>query len=385
MQTPSQLLLCSTLLAMSSCCLHAVAGHPWGQSGYDSLRSSRSPNNGPNGANGITIAWKQSFATANPQFEGIVVGSSGLVFASVGSNEVVAMNGDSGAVQWSVQLGGTHEVGDLALDCTGALYASMSNGVYSINALTGAINWFAPGPFGGTGSVTFGMDGSLLAFGGSTIVSLDRVKGVPLWSYAISSGNLGPAVGPNGTLYISTHIGVYAFVASASGGDLLWRFSPPTGSFEFFPIPTVGPSGIIYVGCWDHNMYALTPQGTILWSFSAGGVVDTAAALGADGTVYFSSWDGNMYAVNGKTGVLVWKTAIFPPTPYTRINPLVDARGIIYSGTPDGYMVALNPVDGSLLWKTNVSNGNGALAMSAALGANGMLYAMTSSAVFAFA
>ncbi len=46
----------------------------------------------------------------------------------------------------------------------------------------------------------------------------------------------------------------------------------------------------------DHNVYALNPDGSLLWSYSTGGKVESSPAIGADGTVYIGSDDRKLYA-----------------------------------------------------------------------------------------
>ena len=53
----------------------------------------------------------------------------------------------------------------------------------------------------------------------------------------------------------------------------------------------IGADGTIYVGSWDGKLYAISPYGTLKWSYTTGGSVRSAPALGADGTVYVGSED----------------------------------------------------------------------------------------------
>lgn len=80
--------------------------------------------------------------------------------------------------------------------------------------------------------------------------------------------------------------------ASVNGpavGQLFWSL-PEVG--EVFSSPVIGPDGTIYV--ISDLLYAVSPEGTILWSFNPGGPCGTncqwqlggAPAVGSDGTVY---------------------------------------------------------------------------------------------------
>ena len=61
--------------------------------------------------------------------------------------------------------------------------------------------------------------------------------------------------------------------------------------------PAIGADGTVYVGSHDSNLYALNPDGTEKWSFTAGKAVSSSPAIGADGTIYVGSHDNNFYAI----------------------------------------------------------------------------------------
>ena len=61
--------------------------------------------------------------------------------------------------------------------------------------------------------------------------------------------------------------------------------------------PTIGPNGIIYAAC-GQTLYAITPDGELLWSYPTGAFINGAPAVNADGTVFFGSADGKLYAVD---------------------------------------------------------------------------------------
>lgn len=64
---------------------------------------------------------------------------------------------------------------------------------------------------------------------------------------------------------------------------------------------------MIFVNCFDKNMYALSITGKLLWTFATGAPV-YSSALVVDNTpyIYFGSNDGNMYCVDMKTGQKKW-------------------------------------------------------------------------------
>jgi outer membrane protein assembly factor BamB len=181
-----------------------------------------------------------------------------------------------------------------------------------------------------------------------------------------------PALGPDGTVYVSSMNGkLYAIAPPANGGTtgtLRWtlRFaeypgkgsavvshSPPAGAdgIGSGASPTIGPDGTIYVGANNSNFYAVSPDGQLEWMFQAereiAGIWSTAA-LSADGsTLYFGANKGGMYALNAADGSLRWQ---YPIVGSIYSSPAVDATGTIYTGSTVGHIFALDGADGHLVF-----------------------------------
>ncbi len=97
-------------------------------------------------------------------------------------------------------------------------------------------------------------------------------------------------------------------------------------------------NSILYVGTYDHNLYAINAnEGKLLWKFpTAGGVVSKPAVN--NGFVYFGSEDKQLYAVSARQGKLSWSYATEGPI---RSSPLV-AEGHVFIGSDDGCLYAVN-------------------------------------------
>ena len=65
-------------------------------------------------------------------------------------------------------------------------------------------------------------------------------------------------------------------------------------------------NGIVYIGSWDHNVYAFNANtGTKVWNYTTGRWVISSPAV-ANGIVYVGSLDHNVYTLNANTGTKVW-------------------------------------------------------------------------------
>ena len=122
---------------------------------------------------------------------------------------------------------------------------------------------------------------------------------------------------------------------------VLWEFD--TGSAEVFS-PAIGPDGAVYVGSYDHKLYALSGKtGDKLWEFETGlFYVDRSPAIGSDGTIYVGSTEpfkggGKLYAINGQSGVKKWE---FTGGTWAG-TPTLSDNGTIYMGTDNQKLYAI--------------------------------------------
>jgi outer membrane protein assembly factor BamB len=107
--------------------------------------------------------------------------------------------------------------------------------------------------------------------------------------------------------------------------------------------------GIVYVGSYDSNLYALdAAEGAFMWKYAAeGGVVGQPALH--DGVIYFGSEDNRLFSVAARTGRLIWA---FPTGGPIRSSPRI-VEGHIVVGSDDGYLHAINPVSARILWQVD--------------------------------
>ncbi len=175
-----------------------------------------------------------------------------------------------------------------------------------------------------------------------------------------------PAMGWDGTVYVGSDDGkLYAVTPS---GTLRWSYA--TGSPIWYSSPAVSSRGMIYIGSSDGKLYAIEPNGTLApgWPFSTGGPIwYSSPAIGADGTVYIGSSDGKLYAI-GAGGGLKWT---YTTSSQIYASPAIGADGTVYIGSGNGSVYAINPANGMPEW----SYATGAsIYSSPAIGADGTIY-----------
>lgn len=129
--------------------------------------------------------------------------------------------------------------------------------------------------------------------------------------------------------------------------------------------PAIGKDGTIYVGCWDHNIYAMTPDGAVKWRYYTEGNILSSAAINTKGTIYIQG-DLYLYAMN-PNGTVKWKYL----TNGGISSPAIGSDGTVYVGSDgDNTFYAINPT-GTLKWKYHTSEW---ILSSPAIGKDGTIY-----------
>jgi len=160
-----------------------------------------------------------------------------------------------------------------------------------------------------------------------------------------------PAVATDGTIYVA---GGDRFYAIDTSGNEKWDRSIGVS----YASPAVGIDGTIYLSTYTDKFYAMNADGSQKWMFGFKFGTDdfylcynSSPAGGADGTAYSLSVDGCLYALN-PDGTQKWK---FSTNSVAESSPAVGAGGTVYVGAEDGKLYAINP-DGSQKWKFSVNN-----------------------------
>ena len=171
--------------------------------------------------------------------------------------------------------------------------------------------------------------------------------------------------GGGGDAGVESDVGTHQIPMETLGLEEVWIF--PTGD-KIYSSPAIAQDGTIYIGSDDGHLYALDPNGTLIWPpFSAQGGIFSSPAIGDDGTIYVGSYDDNLYAINPDNGTQKW---FFPTEDNVLSTPAFDKNGIIYVGSNDGKLYAITP-EGEEKWsKENL----GEMVSSPAIGEDNTIY-----------
>lgn len=170
-------------------------------------------------------------------------------------------------------------------------------------------------------------------------------------------------IGPDGTIYVSGR-GSNLYAVS-SDGKVKWTY--PIGEFSDYS-PAIAPDGTIYVTSWgttsvvnDHKagLDAINPNGTLKWRYGlTGNVADGCAPLVTpNGTIVFCYKEYSIptivsnFCALDPNGSLIWK---YSTDDFLASNPALGPDSTTYALLGGGKLLAIND-NGKLQWDLNVS------------------------------
>jgi len=165
-------------------------------------------------------------------------------------------------------------------------------------------------------SPSLGADGTVFigSLFSSTLYAVNPQDGSLKWSTAFTgtddrpTGNknrimVSAIVSPDGRLYQALIDDPFLYALDASTGESLWLSSMTTPlSFVWdesaWSEPALGPDGTIYVSYDDPMLRAVNSDGTMKWTVQLGTEDGFTLAVGGDGLIYAAGGDGVLYIVN---------------------------------------------------------------------------------------
>jgi outer membrane protein assembly factor BamB len=177
-------------------------------------------------------------------------------------------------------------------------------------------------------------------------------KGAVRWQLETDGdADTAPTHTPYGAIVFGSGRMVYAV---RPDGTVLWRVK---AGKKVYSAPAVAPDGTVYVGSQDDRLYAISRDGRIVWSTRLGGDVDCAPAVGDDGTVYVGVDDSAVVALDDK-GAVRWRAKVGG---HVRGSLTLTRNGAVVAGVygPAPGVVALEARSGELRWRFAIA-GTGA-------------------------
>ncbi|HUB05664.1 MAG TPA: choice-of-anchor D domain-containing protein [Myxococcales bacterium] len=152
--------------------------------------------------------------------------------------------------------------------------------VSALDPTNGAVHWSTSLPSGPT-------PGSFDALTEAGIFSSDVGNSAPAISTFSGQSN-------DGIAYVGNVDGLHALDVHTGAEVAGWPFKTTS---DVDSAPAIGGDGTIFFGTADGTFYAVNPNGTQRFSFSAGARISSSPAIGPDGTVFFIADNGQLYAL----------------------------------------------------------------------------------------
>ena len=170
---------------------------------------------------------------------------------------------------------------------------------------------------------------------------LSQIK--PLWTFRCEDEIRSRPSVAKGIVFVGAYDNnLYALTADK--GDFLWKF--PTGG-GIGGSPVVSEDAVL-IGSSDHSLYSLQlRKGRLNWQFTAEGPIYGTPAVRFD-HAFFGADDGFFYVVNAMRGQLHWKTNVYSPV---RSTPWVSDE-LVYFGAEGGQILGLELGAGKVKWQT---------------------------------
>ena len=184
-------------------------------------------------------------------------------------------------------------------------------------------------------AISIGSDGTIYMSAKATSSPLNGVlkaynpaDGTEKWSTLITDGNAergGPAIGPDGTIYLG-NAGGFMRAYSPIDGSQLWSFTT-SGAIQV--VPAIDNLGRLYFGTTTGNFYVLNSDGTLAYDMlDLGDSIHSSAVIGSNGTIYVASTtgtgtnSGKLYALQTTaTGLATSHWPMYGKSPMHTSNP----------------------------------------------------------------
>ena len=279
---------------------------------------------------------------------GLAVGE-GLVFATTGFGELVALNPASGAVVWrqkfDAAVGGAPAVSD------GRVYVvARDASAWALRATDGKVQWVLPGTpsaagVAGVSAPAVDQRQVVFPFDSGQLIATAKDSGTGLWQAYVAGQRLGRA---------------YATVSDLTGDPVI-------------------ADGVVYAGTSAGRLVAINADtGQTVWSVPDG-ALSTVTVAG--GSVFLVNDEDQLLRLSAATGEEIWRRDLPYFTKdrekrrkaiYAHYGPLL-AGGRLVLASSDGLIRSFDPASGALV--STVELPGGAAARPAVAG--GVLYVVT--------
>ncbi len=277
------------LLILSSLSFYASADSNWRQ--YKSGPGRTGASDSATSDNKGGLAWLWMDQSVWEDWHGFptpcVNGPDGTIYFGLGENsnsghgELVAVN-PNGTTKWVHDLPG-EVLSSPAIGIDGTVLVTDGK----INAISpdGVLLWNRTGSYGPISGPPLVTDSGVIyaAEEGGGILCLDK-EGSEQWEITDDGVYGTPTMATTGGILYTTEDNGQFWMKTLDPNGSLARVSGPFQSK--ITTPCVSENGTAYIGSEDGRVYAISPQGFVVWTFTTVGPVRGSPSLHPDGTVF---------------------------------------------------------------------------------------------------
>jgi len=304
----------------------------------------------------LTDRWTRNLtATSNGSVSlGVVSGlasANGSVFvpgAGIGNNELFAIDGATGTVEWSRMLGGFPEGLSAPATADGTVFVGDYGGqLYALDAANGTTRWtvsaggglrgYVGDPLVDSGTVYASSHDSTT--GTTVLAAYDAANGTQLWATDIGAGfSLEAPVAVGGRVMIAN--GSHLIAMDAGSGAIAWVTPADGPGVGVAPLASAPGAGAAIASLQGGAVAAFDAAGgQELWRRDVG--TSATAPTAADGRVFVGG--DALYALDAASGTTEWTASIGG----IATAPAVSDGAVLVTTEPDTGVAALEAVNAS--------------------------------------
>jgi len=242
-----------------------------------------------------------------------------------------------GRERWRYPVGRKLSAGPV-VTYDGTVLLGTRSGILMATGPNGRLRWMFSPRTGACLNPALGSDGSIVLATTSGMIYCLSYTGNERWRYQVRAELASsPSIGEDGTVYIGTTD--RRLLALNRDGSNRWEIELPAS----VGTPAVDHDGTLYVSA--AGIHQVSPQGILQWSYAI--PADTAdPVLRSDGTIIAGAANGRLYAI-GPQGQLIWSTSLRVPIPFPAV---LGNDGTAYISTASSQIAAVSK-DGLILWR----------------------------------
>ncbi len=260
----------------------------------------------------------------------------GMIYALSDDRTLYALS-PLGQERWRFPVGRKLSAGPV-VTYDGTVLVGTRSGILLASGANGRLRWMFSPRTGSCLTPALGADGSIvLAMASGTVYCLSY-RGEERWRYQVRAElAASPSIGTDGTVYIGTPD--HRLLALNRDGSKKWELELPAR----VGTPVIDDSDALYLSA--AGIHRVTPEGTLEWSYSI--PAETAdPVLRSDGAIIAGARNGRLYALSPE-GQLIWSTSLRVPISFPAV---IGDDGNAYVATESRELVAVSS-DGLILWR----------------------------------